>query len=109
MSRCSSCSTLAAPRPGSSPRWIPRDYDRLFALCDLGFGFPELGHLSLSEARAVRGPLGLGIERDLHFTGRHPLSVYAEAARAAGRIVESGPELDAAARRRNTAGTPRGA
>ncbi|MCY3829155.1 MAG: DUF2958 domain-containing protein [Rhodospirillaceae bacterium] len=43
---------------------------------------------------------GLGIERDLWFEGRWPISVYAQAARQAGRIVESGPELDEAARGR---------
>ena len=55
----------------------PDDPDTLFGLCDLGHGFPELGNASLAEIAAVRGQLGLGIERDLHFAGRHPLPVYA--------------------------------
>ena len=38
----------------------------MFGLCDLGF--PELGYVSLDELQGVRGPLGLGIERDLHWT-----------------------------------------
>ncbi len=50
------------------------------------------------ELAQYRGPFGLGIERDIHFTANYSLSIYAEAARAAGHIVESGPELDAAAR-----------
>jgi hypothetical protein len=37
----------------------------MFGLCDLGC--PELGYVSLNEMQAVRGPLGLGIERDLHW------------------------------------------
>lgn len=37
----------------------------MFGLCDLGF--PELGYVSLNELKAVSGPLGLGIERDLHW------------------------------------------
>ena len=37
----------------------------MFGLCDLGF--PELGYVSLNELRATRGPLGLGIERDLQW------------------------------------------
>jgi Protein of unknown function (DUF2958) len=37
----------------------------MFGLCDLGF--PELGYVSLNELESVRGPLGLGIERDLHW------------------------------------------
>ncbi|MGB5083335.1 MAG: DUF2958 domain-containing protein [Methylocystis silviterrae] len=40
-----------------------------------------------------KGPLGLNIERDLFFTERFPLSVYARAARRAGRIVESDQSL----------------
>jgi hypothetical protein len=40
----------------------------MFGLCDLVF--PELGYVSLNELQAVRGPLGLGIERDLHWTPR---------------------------------------
>ena len=69
-----------------------------FGLADLGFGTPELGSIGLLELTEYRGPFGLGIERDIHFTANYPLSIYAEAARAAGRIVESGPELEAAAR-----------
>lgn len=65
------------------------DGDTLFGLCDLGFGCPELGHVSLAEIESVKGRFGIGIERDLHFVGRFPLSVYAEAARIAGRIIES--------------------
>ena len=79
---------------------LSEDGDTLFGLADLGE--PELGYASLSEIASVRLRFGLGIERDLHFKpARTPLSVYAEAARAAGRIVEFGPELEAAANRRN--------
>ena len=80
---------------------LSEDGDTLFGLADLGFGTPELGYSSLLEIASVRLPFGLGIERDLHFRLAHPLSVYARAARAAGRIVEFGPELDAAASRRS--------
>ena len=41
------------------------DIDLAFGLCDLGLGEPELGYVSLSELAAVRGPLGLPLERDL--------------------------------------------
>ena len=75
------------------------DGDTLFGLCDLGE--PELGYASLAENSSVRLPFGLGIERDVHFEAAYPMSVYTEAARAAGRIVESGPELEAAAGRRS--------
>ena len=76
-----------------------------FGLADLGFGTPESGSIGLLELTQYRGPFGLGIERDIHFTASYPLSIYAEAARAAGHIVESGPELEAAAR--VLAGKPR--
>ena len=60
-------------------------------------GCPELGWIGLREIAEYTGPLGIGIERDLHFTAKYPLSVYADAARAAQHIVEYGPHLDAAA------------
>ena len=71
--------------------------DTLYGLCQIDY--PELGYASLSEIAALRLPFGLRIERDLHFSAKHPLSVYARAARAAGWIVENGPELDAADQR----------
>ena len=87
--------------PAGAGTWLivdadPEDPDIHFGLMDLGFGTPELGSVRLSELEAFQGPFGLGIERDLWFEGRWPISVYAEAARRAGRIVEVGPELDEA-------------
>jgi hypothetical protein len=67
--------------------------DILFGLCDLGFGCPELGYVSLSELQSVTNRLGLGIERDLYFKARYPLSVYAHAADRRMRIVESDAAL----------------
>jgi hypothetical protein len=65
----------------------PDEPDRLFGLCDLGLGFPELGYVSLSEIIEVRDRLGLPVERDLHFVADKPLSAYADEARAKGRII----------------------
>lgn len=42
---------------------------RMFGLCDLGLGFPELGYVMLSELTIVRGKLGLPVERDLYYSG----------------------------------------
>jgi hypothetical protein len=64
----------------------PEDPDIAFGLCDLGFGCPELGSVSLSELESVRGQLGLPIERDLYFTATKTLSAYADEARAQGAI-----------------------
>ena len=82
----------------------PEDESIAFGLADLGFGTPEVGSFSISELEAFQGPFGLGIERDLYFEAKFTLSAYAEAARAAGRIVEYGPVLDDAGRRKAVAG-----
>ena len=89
--------------PAGAGTWLvthadPDDPDRLFGLADLGLGFPELGYVSLSELQSFQGPFGLGIERDIHFEARHPISLYARTALAAGYIVERGQDLDRAAR-----------
>ena len=68
----------------------PTDNDTLFGLCDLGMGSPELGYVSLAELVDFSSMLLVGLERDLSFQGRAPMSVYARAANAAGRIVEMG-------------------
>ena len=86
--------------PVGSGTWLSEldeDGDTLFGLCDLGFGCPEMGSASLAEIAAVRLPFGLAIERDLHFEGRFPLTVYADAARLCGGITEDGARLEAAA------------
>ena len=61
--------------------------DLAFGLCDLGMGEPELGYVSLTELRALRGKLGLPIERDEHFEADAPLSTYFDRARVRGQIV----------------------
>ena len=78
--------------PDAGATWLltelyPDDPDIAFGLCDLGLGFPELGVVSLAEIAAVRGVLGLPVERDLAFSADCPLSAYARTARAAGAIV----------------------
>jgi hypothetical protein len=78
--------------PDAGATWLltdvdPRDRDLAFGLCDLGLGFPELGNVSLTELAAVRGGLGLPVERDLNFSAAKPISVYAREARLAERIV----------------------
>lgn len=66
---------------------LDADGDTLFGLADLGVGCPELGSFSLSEINAIRLPFGLRIERDEHFEGRAPLSVWADTARRTGLII----------------------
>jgi len=88
--------------PVGAATWLATEIDDdgiLFGLADLGFGCPELGSFGLAELEAIRLPFGLTIERDLHFTASHPLSAYAEAARAAGSIVLGEQRLRRAADR----------
>lgn len=78
--------------PDGSATWLlteldPENTDIAFGLADFGFGCPELGYVSLAELGAVRGGLGLPVELDRYFRADKPLSAYAAAARAAGRIV----------------------
>jgi hypothetical protein len=79
--------------PCGAATWLlteidPADEDVAWGLCDLGMGYPEFGTVSLAELGAVRGRLGLGIERDLYFKARGPISAYIDAASKAERIVE---------------------
>lgn len=77
--------------PTGAATWLiselDADGDQMFGLCDLGMGYPELGYVSLAELSAIKVRFGLGIERDLHFKGAKPLSVYADEARNKGRIL----------------------
>lgn len=78
--------------PDAGATWLlteidPDNPDMAFGLADLGLGCPELGYVSLRELAAVRGRMGLSLEVDRYFRPDRPLSAYAAAARAAGRIV----------------------
>lgn len=77
--------------PDGAATWLlteidPDNEDIAFGLCDLGMGFPELGSVSLHELVALRGRLGLPVERDEHFTADKPLSAYCADAHRAGKI-----------------------
>ena len=76
--------------PTAGATWLISEIDQddliAFGLCDLGLGCPELGYVSLEELKAYRGPLGLGVEKDLHFKPAMTLSAYASKARIESRI-----------------------
>lgn len=75
--------------PWASATWLLTEMDDdglAFGLSDLGFGTPELGYVSMDEIYAVKGPGGLRVEQDLHWTAQYPLSHYAAEARSAGYI-----------------------
>jgi Protein of unknown function (DUF2958) len=65
---------------------LDNDGDTMFGLCDLGWGTPELGSVSLQEVSTMKLPFGLSIERDVLFKARYTLCEYAERARQAGYI-----------------------
>jgi hypothetical protein len=54
--------------PDSNWTWYVLEFDREDVFFGWVVGFEhELGYFRLSELVSVRGPLGLSIERDLHF------------------------------------------
>ena len=54
--------------PDSNWAWYASEFDGEDTLFGLVIGFAaELGYFNLSELESARGPLGLPIERDLHF------------------------------------------
>lgn len=64
--------------PMGNQRWYATEFDAaerlFFGWVNLGDSEnAELGSFSLDELQSVRGPLGLGIERDLYF-GEHTLA-----------------------------------
>jgi hypothetical protein len=77
--------------PDAGCTWLlseidPENPDVAFGLSDLGMGCAELGSVSLAEIGALRGKLGLPVERDLHFKAEKSLTAYADEARLLGRI-----------------------
>ena len=64
--------------PCGAGTWYLTEYDPetklAFGLCDLGMGFPELGYVSIQELKALHLPMGLSIERDLHWNPKTTLA-----------------------------------
>ena len=55
--------------PDSNWTWFVLEWDGKNTFFAMVHGLEkELGYVSLSELESVRGPMGLEIERDLHFT-----------------------------------------
>ncbi|RJL15815.1 DUF2958 domain-containing protein [Paracoccus siganidrum] len=77
---------------------LDEDGDLMSGLADIER--PELGCWSFTEMKAIRLPFGMGIERDILFTGDAPISVWVEAARRTGSIREAERNLYQAARAR---------
>jgi Protein of unknown function (DUF2958) len=83
--------------PDAGATWLvteidPEEPNRLWALCDLGMGYAEYGTVWLPEIAALRGRLGLPVERDLSFKAEGPISAYIAVSAPAGRIIERLPK-----------------
>jgi hypothetical protein len=70
--------------PVGNQTWLITEYDektgQMFGLCDLGFGFPELGYVNIKELEDLDLPFGLKIERDAWWEPEKTLAQYAEVA-----------------------------
>lgn len=63
--------------PDSNWTWYATEFDGEDTFYGLVDGFEkEMGYFSLSELESVRGPLGLGVERDRHFGNPTLKEVY---------------------------------
>ncbi|MGE4483012.1 DUF2958 domain-containing protein [Acidocella sp.] len=80
--------------PGTGMTWLITELDDesgedeiAFGLCDLGFGTPELGYVSLAELRDLKSRVGLRVEKDQGFKPEKPLSAYTAEASEKGMIL----------------------
>jgi hypothetical protein len=77
--------------PDGNATWLLTEIDSHtglgFGLYDLGLSEPELGYVSIAEIETLRGPLGLPVERDLHFAPTRTIAAYADFAREHRRII----------------------
>jgi hypothetical protein len=53
----------------------PNDPDLVYCLANLGYG-AELGDVRISDLKAIRGAMGLPLERDICFEGEKFISKY---------------------------------
>jgi hypothetical protein len=88
--------------PNTGETWFlselsPEEPDCAFGLFHLKSDQPRLGYFALPHIRHAETPPCLAICRDETFTADLPLSVYARAARDAGKIVTDLASLAAAA------------
>ena len=71
--------------PDANWTWYVLEFNGEDLFFGLVYGFEtELGYFSLAELEAARGPLGLSIERDIHFTPKKLSEVRKEHAEQHG-------------------------
>lgn len=76
--------------PDAGATWliaaISPDGRTAWGVCDLGLGFVEIGELDMAELCAVRGRLGLPVERDRWFAPSTTLEGYRAQGASGGRL-----------------------
>ena len=76
--------------PDGAATWLiaalSPDERTAWGVCDLGLGFVEIGELDMAELRAVRGRLGLPVERDRWFKPDRTIGQFQSAGSLVGRI-----------------------
>lgn len=76
--------------PCGPATWLLSEYypdeKIFFGICDLGFGSPELGYVSLEEIESVNLPFGMKIERDAYYEPEKTLKEYFSEYKAQGFI-----------------------
>ncbi len=93
---------LGLINPETGEIWLvselsPEEPDCAFGLFHLKSDRPRMGYFALPHIRHAETPPGLCIRRNPTFSADLPLSVYARAARNAGRIVTDQSSLETAA------------
>jgi hypothetical protein len=79
--------------PWGAATWLvcemdPENPDIISVVADLGQGCVEYGSASLAEIASLRGPFGLKIERDIHWSaGDKTAADFFNAGCEAGRLV----------------------
>ena len=77
--------------PAGAGTWYITEYDPeqklAFGFANLGDPeMAELGYVSILELEQYQGPLGLGIERDMHFGFEHTLKEVFDTVKSGGHI-----------------------
>lgn len=66
----------------------PSDEDNAYGLCDVGTGFPMLGHIRISVLESIVGPRKKPVARDLYFKPQRTLSEYLALAVENGSVID---------------------
>ena len=85
--------------PDAGATWLVTEIDPktpiVFGRCATSaWSFAEYGTVWLPEIAALRGKLGLPVERDFSFKAEGPISAYIAVSGPAGRIIERLPKLE---------------